>query len=92
MDVPSELTIRLDPDAAAIVREAVAAGEYASEEKVVEAALLAWAEARAVDGIGDEILRGLWEEGIASGPGRYNDIEEIKAEARRRLQDTAPKA
>lgn len=92
MDAPNELTIHLDPDTAAIVREAVAAGEYASEEKVVEAALLAWAEIRAVEGIDDELLGQLWDKGIASGAGRYVDLDEIKAEARRRLQGAPPKA
>jgi antitoxin ParD1/3/4 len=30
-------------------------------------------------------LRRLWEEGLASGPGRFADMAAIKAEARRRL-------
>jgi hypothetical protein len=30
-------------------------------------------------------LRQLWAEGIASGPGRFENIAAIKAEARRRL-------
>jgi antitoxin ParD1/3/4 len=34
-------------------------------------------------------LRRLWEEGIASGPGRFKSIDEIKTEARRRTADAA---
>jgi hypothetical protein len=32
----------------------------------------------------DELCR-LWEEGIASGPGRFKSIDEIKREVRRRM-------
>ena len=30
-------------------------------------------------------LKRLWRKGLASGPGRYGSMDEIKAEARRRL-------
>ncbi len=32
-------------------------------------------------------LQELWAEGIASGPGRFENIDALKAEARRRLMD-----
>jgi antitoxin ParD1/3/4 len=35
-------------------------------------------------------LRRLWQEGLASGPGRFKSIDQIKKEARRRTtSDTA---
>lgn len=33
-----------------------------------------------------EQLRRLWAEGLASGPGRFETIDDIKSEARRRLR------
>jgi hypothetical protein len=32
-------------------------------------------------------LQRLWQEGIASGPGRFTSIDQIKKEARRRLRE-----
>jgi len=36
-----------------------------------------------------EYLRLLWQEGIASGPGRFKSIDRIKKEARRRAKKAA---
>ena len=32
-------------------------------------------------------LQRLWQEGVASGPGRFTSIDQIKKEARRRLRE-----
>lgn len=42
---------------------------------------------RAVQQQDVEELRRLWAEGLASGRGRFADIEGIKVEARRRLEE-----
>lgn len=34
-----------------------------------------------------EELRLLWEEGLASGPGRFEDLDAVKAEAHRRWRE-----
>ena len=39
--------------------------------------------------IGDDELLKLWQDGIASGPGRFKSIEQIKREAWRRAAKTA---
>ena len=44
-----------------------------------------WQAKRELRKLDVERLRRLWEEGVASGPGRFADISELKAEARRRL-------
>jgi antitoxin ParD1/3/4 len=44
---------------------------------------LAWADDELVERIGVDRLRELCQEAIASGPGRFAGIDEIKAEARR---------
>jgi len=79
-------SISLSPELAAEVDGAVAAGEYASASEVVRDALRLWKERRDLLGYTVEELRALWDEGIASGPGRLGSMDEIKAEARRRLK------
>ncbi|QDC00068.1 MULTISPECIES: type II toxin-antitoxin system ParD family antitoxin [Phyllobacteriaceae] len=77
-------SITLSSELATAVDEAVATGEYASASEVVRDALRLWKERRDLLGYTVEELRVLWDEGIASGPGRFASMDEIKAEARRR--------
>ena len=51
-------------------------------DEVVHAALLEWRLRRALLPAGHDAICPLWDSGIASGPGRYGSIEEIKQEAR----------
>ncbi len=81
-----KLSIALTPEMAGLVRRAVESGEYASTSEVVREALREWKQRRALRQQDIEELRRLWEEGLASGPGRFEDMESIKAEARRRHQ------
>jgi antitoxin ParD1/3/4 len=81
-----KLSIALTPEMAGLVRRAVESGEYASTSEVVREALREWKQRRTLRQQDIEELRRLWEEGLASGPGRFEDVESIKAEARRRLQ------
>lgn len=86
-----KVSIALTPEMLAVVREAVESGEYASSSEVMREALRDWKRRRALERKEVEELRRLWEEGLASGPGRLDDMAAIKAEARRRLvaaQDT----
>lgn len=76
-------SIALSPELANLIDEAVTSGEYASASEVVRDALRQWKERRNLFGYTLEELRGLIQEGIDSGPGRYGSMEEIKAEARR---------
>src|SRR5882672_5047897 len=79
-------SITLSPELAAAVDDVVAAGEYASVSEVIRDALRQWKERRDLHGYTIEELRRLVQEGIDSGPGRFASIDEIKAEARRRLR------
>jgi antitoxin ParD1/3/4 len=82
-----KLSIALTPEMARLVRVAVESGEYASNSEVVRDALREWEQRRALRQPDIEDLRRFWTEGLASGPGRFEDIEAIKAEARRRLDE-----
>lgn len=81
--------IKLSPELAAAVDEAVASGEYASVNAVIGDALARWKAERELFGYSVEELRALVQEGIASGPGRFEDMAAIKAEARARLERKA---
>lgn len=79
-------SITLSPELAAVVDDAVAAGEYASASEVVRDALRQWKDRRDLFGYTLEELRALVQEGIDSGPGKFTSMDEIKAEARRRWE------
>lgn len=77
--------IRLSPDMETRVNQAVSTGEYGSASDVVDEALRLWSESRDNFGYTPDELKALVNAGIESGPGRFASIEDIKAEARRRL-------
>jgi antitoxin ParD1/3/4 len=79
-----KVSIALTEELAETVRAAVASGDFGSSSEVVRAALREWQERRERARAEVELIRRLWREGIESGPGRFESIEEIKAEARRR--------
>ncbi len=81
-----KLSIALTPEMASLVREVVEAGEYASSSEVVREALRDWKRKRSLERQELDELRRLWDEGLKSGPGRLEDLEAIKAVARRRLE------
>lgn len=85
-----KVSIALTVDMAAVVREAVASGEYASSSEVVRDALRDWKLKRSLRRTEIEHLRGLWAEGLASGTGQFSDMDAIKQEARKRLAQSKP--
>ena len=81
----SKVSVALTPEMMALVQRAVESGEYASGSEVIREALREWKLRRSLK-LQEQIeLQTLWAEGLASGPGRFADIEAIKAEARRRF-------
>lgn len=87
----SKVSVALTPELAAMVNEAVDSGDYATTSEVIREALREWKQRRTMPPLEVARLQGLWAEGIASGPGRFASISEIKSEARRRLNATTPK-
>lgn len=78
-----KLSISLTPELGAVIRQAVAAGDYASESEVIREALRDWKQRRALREAGLDQLRHLWDEGLTSGPGE--DGATAFARLRRRL-------
>ena len=79
-------SVALTPEMLAMLKEVVESGEYTSTSEVIRDALRGWKARRAVHEMEVEELRKLWNEGIESGTGRFSSIDDIKAEARRRLK------
>lgn len=82
----SKLSVALTPELTELVQQAVASGEYASGSEVIREALREWKLRRILKLHEQDELRRLWAEGLVSGPGRFDDIDSIKREARRRLE------
>ena len=89
MSEGSPPVVSLPPDVAIIAREAVASGEFATVEAVVAEALLEWSERHRSVPFNDEVILRLWNEGLASGPGKPGTMDDIKREGRRRLAAAA---
>jgi antitoxin ParD1/3/4 len=81
----SKVSVALTTEMTELVQQAVASGEYASASEVIREALREWKHRRAFRLPEQDELRRLWAEGLASGPGRFASIDDIKQEARRRL-------
>jgi antitoxin ParD1/3/4 len=78
--------VTLKPALAEVVQQAIESGEYASQDEVVSEALLEWRLRRELNPTERDALCRLWDEGVASGPGRFGSMDEITQEARRRLK------
>ena len=82
MSKVTKVSVALTPEMSALVQEAVASGDYASGSEVIREALREWKLRRNTKLQDEDELRRLWAEGLASGPGRFADIDAIKREAR----------
>ena len=85
-----KVSVALTPEMSAMVNQAVESGEYATGSEVIREALREWKQRRSLPQHERDNLHNLWAEGIASGPGRFESMAAIKAEARRRLLEEPP--
>lgn len=63
-----KISVALTPEMAAVMREAVSSGEYASASEVMRDAIREWRARRDERAKALEELGRLWDDGIASGP------------------------
>jgi len=87
-----KVSVALTGEQLSVVKSAVEAGEYATTSEVVREALREWQWKRELRGQELERLRKLWDEGIASGPGRPMDWDATLSEARRRFKKLTEEA
>ena len=83
-----KITIAITPEMAKSVRSAVDAGEYASTSEAIRDAIREWNERRDLLGYTVEELRELVLEGDSSYPSSRQSMADIKAEARRRFEQS----
>ncbi len=82
-----KVSVALTHEMAVVVRDAVAQGDYASSSEVVREALRDWKLKRRLQEQELNELRTLWQQGLDSGPGNFESMAALKAEARRRLEE-----
>jgi antitoxin ParD1/3/4 len=80
-----KVSIALSPEMVAMLKGAVASGQYASASEVVREALREWQLRKPLREAEIERLRKAWQEGIESGPSHPLDMNEIKRRGRERL-------
>ena len=85
MGTVEKITIALTAEQAGFVRGAVEAGEYASTSEAIRDAVREWKERRDLLGYTVEELRAAVQEGLDSGPGQFQTMAELKADAHRRF-------
>lgn len=83
-----KMSIALTPEMAAAVRAAVENGEYVSSSEVIRDALREWQLRRSLQEREVEEMKRLWQQGVDSGPGQFTNMDAIKAEAKRRFEQT----
>ena len=87
MSKVEKISIALTDEMLASVKEAVASGDYASSSEVVRHALRDWKRQRLREQESVAELRKLVAEADASGFEPYRNMDEIKAEGRKRLAE-----
>jgi antitoxin ParD1/3/4 len=85
MAAVEKVSVALSPEMVAMLKGAVASGEYASASEIVREALREWNLRKPLREAEIERLRKAWREGIESGPSRPLDFEEVKRRGRERL-------
>ena len=83
MSKVQKLSVAFTHDMAGLVKSAVANGEYGSVSEAVREAMRDWQAKRERKNAEIEYLRRAWKQGIESGPGELDSIEELLLEARR---------
>jgi antitoxin ParD1/3/4 len=81
-----KISVAVTPEMAAMLREVVGSGEYASSSEVMREALREWKFRRGQRERAIEELGRLWDEGINSGPSREGEgfFSRIHADLARR--------
>ena len=82
MATVEKISVALPPEMVALVRQAVATGEYSSSSEVIREAFRAWKQERMLRQQALDELRSTIREGISSGPVENFNVEELIARAK----------
>lgn len=86
MNKIQNISVSLPSEMSNLIKNAVISGEYASTSEVIREALRDWKEKHLIQSQQIQEIRQLWVEGLESGSGIRKSIEEIKKEARQRME------
>ena len=81
-----KISVSLPLEMTNLINDAVISGDYASTSEVIREALRDWKQKRLIQLQNIDEIKQLWHEGLESGSGQFKNIEEIKQEARKRLE------
>ncbi|WP_027035935.1 ribbon-helix-helix domain-containing protein [Mesorhizobium ciceri] len=84
-----KMSVAVTLQQAAVMREAVEAGEYATASEIVREAVRDWLAKRELRHDDIRRLRQLWDEGKASGRPEPVDFDALRKEARQRLAEAS---
>lgn len=85
-----KMSVAVTPQQAAMMREAVEAGEYATASEIVREAVRDWLAKRELRHEDIRRMRQLWDEGKASGKPEPLDFDALRKEAQRKLKEASP--
>lgn len=86
-----KMSLALTAQQAAMMRDAVSTGAYATTSEIVREAMRDWETKWVARNEEIRRLRALWDEGKASGPAQPLDFDELRKEAAVRLEDASRK-
>ena len=84
-----KMSLALTAQQAAMMREAVGTGAYATTSEIVREAMRDWETKWVARNEEIRRLRALWDEGKASGPAEPLDFAALRKEAAARLKDAS---
>ena len=82
----AKIEVSLEAEQVELLEDAVKSGAYATASDVIGEALEDWQSRRILENLDIEWLRQAVQEGYASGIAGELDLDEVRAEARRRLK------
>ena len=82
-----EVSVALPSEQVGAMQEAVDSGEYSTTSEIVQEAIRAWQQKRALCSDETELLRQLWDDGKASGAPRPLEIDRLIASAKLRVPE-----
>lgn len=85
-----KISVAVTTRQAAVMREVVDAGEYATTSEIVREAMRDWLAKRELRQEDVGRLRRLWDEGKASGKPEPLDFDTLRKEARQKLAEASP--
>jgi antitoxin ParD1/3/4 len=74
-------TLGIPQDIASALTAAMSSGKYSSRDEILLEALKLWQEHHDLFGLSDADIGMLWDEGMASGDGRFSSIHQLIDEA-----------